>query len=173
MRRFYQNKRNPNPKWPSQQSVVVVPKGSNAQAIGYTQKKTYEMAEESIPVVAINAPSEMQQSEDTYISENEREERREPIMGVPRRDNRTNGGLGVVERPTTEQCSDMAVNGYLCGQIGKFVKLEFLFGENTHMEKIGKLIDVGKDFVAIGENGSNTVVVCATNKIKFINIYNY
>ena len=173
MRRFNQNKRNPNPKWPSQQPVVVVPKGSNAQAIGYPEKNTYEMVEESIPVAVINSSSQMQQTEDTYISENEREERREPIMGVPRRDNRTSFGFGAVERPSMEKCSDMAVNNYLCGQIGKFVKLEFLFGENTHMEKIGKLLDVGKDFVAIGENGSNTVVVCATNKIKFINIYNY
>ncbi|MBQ9757328.1 MAG: hypothetical protein IJW15_02780 [Clostridia bacterium] len=173
MRRFNQGRKNPNPPWPAKQPVVVVPKGSNASAIGYPEKKTYEIAEDSVPAVTMTEPANMEPSGDTYARESEREIRREPIMGVPRSKNQNSLGMSPQIRPEMEQCSDMEVSGYLCGQIGKFVKLEFLFGENTHMEKIGKLLEVGKDFVAIGENGSNTVVVCATNKIKFINIYNY
>ena len=72
---------------------------------------------------------------------------------------------------STGVCASMNVNQFLCGMQGKYVKIEFMFGENTHMEKSGVLEGVGKDFVAIRESGSDNMVVCGTGKIKFINIF--
>ncbi len=170
MRKFGTNNKNPNPPWPNQQSMVVVPPGSNSTTVGLVGQRTYEMPPETLN----NAP---QNSANTSVmaEEDERGIRRDPIMG-----NMTVGQTQHnMQRQTNNNmtaanmCGNMGVAGYLCGQVGKYVKLEFLFGENTHMEKIGVLRQVGKDFVAIQENGTNNIIVCSTGKIKFINIYEY
>lgn len=169
MRKFGTTKKNPNPPWPNQQSAVIVPPGSNTKAVGLAGQKAYEM-----PAEMMDKPPQNPQNTAAFV-EDERGMRRDPIMGnMPGRqmqqnvqrqgnNNMTMGGM----------CGNMGVAGYLCGQMGKYVKLEFLFGENTHMEKTGVLRQVGKDFVAIQENGTNNIIVCATSKIKFINIYEY
>jgi len=184
LRKFNQNRKNPNPPWPNKQSVVVVPKGSNAAAVGMSEKKLYEVPEKSIPTVAAVSPGNPQTENNVFDTENEREMRRDPIMGDVTLGGRNAGSVNMssvipnmggtaMNTQIPNFCGNISVNGYLCNQLGKYVKLEFLFGENTHMEKIGKLLEVGRDFVAIEENGTNNVIVCATNKIKFINIYNY
>ena len=169
MRKFGTTKKNPNPPWPNQQSAVIVPPGSNTRAVGLAGQKAYEMPREMMDNVMQNSANET-----VTVEEDERGIRRDPIMGsnMPvrqmqqnlQRQNSNNMTIGSM-------CGNMGVAGYLCGQTGKYVKLEFLFGENTHMEKSGVLRQVGKDFVAIQENGTNNIIVCATNKIKFINIY--
>ncbi len=170
MRKFGTTKKNPNPPWPNQQSAVIVPPGSNTKAVGLVGQKAYEM-----PQNMMEQPVQNSLNNSVTFVEDERGIRRDPIMGnMPdrrmqpnmQRQNNNNMSIG-------NMCGNMGVAGYLCGQTGKYVKLEFLFGENTHMEKTGILRQVGKDFVAIQENGTNNIIVCATNKIKFINIYEY
>ncbi len=41
MRRYNMTKQNPNPPWPSQQAVLVVPPGSNSTSIGRPDDKIY------------------------------------------------------------------------------------------------------------------------------------
>lgn len=170
MRKFGSVKKNPNPPWPNQQSAVIVPPGSNTNAVGLAGQKAYEM-----PRDMMDKPMQNSANNSVTFEEDERGVRRDPIMGnmtvrqTPQnmqRQSNNNMSIGGM-------CGNMGVTNYLCGQIGKYVKLEFLFGENTHMEKTGILRQVGKDFVAIQENGTNNIIVCATNKIKFINIYEY
>lgn len=169
MRKFGMTKKNPNPPWPNQQSAVIVPPGSNTKAVGLAGQKAYEMPRDMMEQSVQNSPNNS-----VTFEENERGVRRDPIMGnmtvrqTPQNVQRPNNNMSV-----GNMCGNMGVAGYLCGQTGKYVKLEFLFGENTHMEKTGILRQVGKDFVAIQENGTNNIIVCATNKIKFINIYEY
>ena len=171
MRKFGTTKKNPNPPWPNQQSAIIVPPGTNTNAVGLAGQKAYE-----IPREMMDKQNRNQANNVAAVEEDERGIRRDPIMGnMPARQMQPN-----MQRPNTNNmgissnlCGNMGVAGYLCGQTGKYVKLEFLFGENTHMEKAGILRQVGKDFVAIEENGTNNIIVCATNKIKFINIYEY
>lgn len=63
------------------------------------------------------------------------------------------------------------ITSYLCSHVGSYIRIEFLFGEQTHVEKTGILYEVGKNYVVVREMGTNTMVVCSLNKIKFINIY--
>lgn len=153
LRRFGTNKKNPNPPWPNERPSVVVPPGSGAKAIGMTEENVTVMTEDELRLLNRNQAI------------NEREFRREPIMGNMQNQVRPRVNIN------NEICGNMNVSSYLCNQIGKYVKIEFLFGENMHMEKIGLLKGVGKDFVAVQETGTDTVVVCSLNKIKFINIY--
>lgn len=169
MRKFGTTKKNPNPPWPNQQSAVIVPPGSNTKAVGLAGQRAYEMPRNMMEEVTQNSSNSAAVTE-----EDERGIRRDPIMGnMPDRQMQPNIQRQNNNMTIGGMCGNMGVAGYLCGQTGKHVKLEFLFGENTHMEKTGILRQVGKDFVAIQENGTNNIIVCATNKIKFINIYEY
>ncbi len=177
MRKFGTYRKNPNPPWPSQQSVVMVPPGSNAQAIGvsvpFLTENTDEKQGGSQTTNTFYADEKQPQTE-IITEESERERRREPIMGQ--------NNQAALQRITGEadgisvaagQCGSLTSTAFLCGHIGRYVKMEFLFGENTHMEKIGVLHNVGKDFVSIRENGTNSIIVCSVNNIKFINIYDF
>ena len=63
------------------------------------------------------------------------------------------------------------VSEYLAKSLGNYAKVEFLFGENTHIEKNGILKTIGKDFIVIEETGSKNNIICSAKNIKFINIY--
>lgn len=167
MRKYGSNKKNPNPPWPNNESVIVVPPGSGARAIGI-------MNENLRDAPTVRQSESEYESRGTYSVEGQTDNRTTPIMGNMYPASRMTSGMGnQMVNNSRNTCSNMGVSSYLCDQIGKYVKLEFLFGENTHMEKLGRLRSVGKDFVAIQENGTNTIIVCSVNKIKFINIYEY
>ncbi len=141
------NKRNPNPPWPSEQPVVVIPPGSNAASVGMPESPVRRMTE----------------YDDGLNGNMNGQEREFPIMGFPNpQDSMMSGGC----------MNSVSVNGYLCGHTGKYVKIEFIFGEQTHIEKTGILRSVGQNFVVVREMGSENDIVCAINKIKFITIYN-
>ncbi len=149
MRKFGTTKRNPNPPWPNEQSVVMIPPGSKATSVGKPENRTYIMNSDS--------------------QQNERELRRDPIMS----NNSPQNTLATQKVIPEIQPQTYSVSDYLSTQTGRYIKVEFLFGDNIHMEKNGMLEEVGKDFIVIRENGTNTNIVCASNKIKFINIYDY
>lgn len=149
MRRYGSSKQNPNPPWPNEQKTVVVPPGSSSGAIGIT--------------------AEIEETQNAYISEyiHSRDEEN-PIMDYTNFENTmllSNGIKGSI-------CSKMSVSDYLCKKTGKYAKVEFMFGENTHIEKTGVLESVGRDFIVLSEAGSGARVVCSVKNIKFINIYN-
>lgn len=161
LKKFGTNKKNPNPPWPNQQSVVVVPPGINANPMKLPQKNQNSLHNDEAVFAYTN-------DENTSISE--RDLRRDPIMGKMIMNNQTQNQLSDSKSCHSE---NFGVTQYLCGKIGNYVRIEFLFGDNVHIEKIGILRDVGKDFVAITENGTNNTIVCSTNRIKFVNVYEY
>ena len=159
MRTNRQQKRNPNPPWPAEQSVVVIPPGSTPGAIGKNDSKIRNMQ-------AYN-----QINESNTIPKQTDFERNEgmPIMGY---DGNSRGEFGLQQRIWQENSKTLPeVSEYLNRNIGKYAKVEFLFGDNTHIEKNGILRTVGNDFLVLEEAGSRNHVVCSAKNIKFINLY--
>lgn len=70
---------------------------------------------------------------------------------------------------TTE--SVQYLNGFLRTQIGNRVKVEFLVGTNTYLEKSGKLLAVGANFIVLQESMTDDLLVCDFFNIKFVTIY--
>ena len=150
MRRYGISKKNPNPAWPYEQPAIVIPPGSNMAAIGRTEE--------------INDSLNQVKDTGSFSTRNASL----PIMGYMSGENK------MYSRPGSflqKDCSSASVSSYLCQNIGNYAKVEFLFGENTHVEKVGILDSVGKDFIVLTEAGTGTKIVCSTSNIKFINIY--
>jgi hypothetical protein len=63
------------------------------------------------------------------------------------------------------------LNGFLRTQIGNRVKVEFLVGANTYLEKSGKLLAVGANFIVLQEAMTDDLLVCDFFNIKFVTIY--
>ncbi len=183
MKKFQANKRNPNPPWPTEQPVVMIPPGESAGAVGMSGQRVYSMQDEM--------QSGNGNSNSNMAAEGERMNNGEnyPLMGNMQRptdqilQNRAmNGMMPTQSRPITQwqngmmqqsgSCPDTYITGYLCGHTGKYVRMEFLFGEQTHVDKTGVLREVGNNYVVMQEMGTDNMIVCPLNKIKFINIYN-
>lgn len=60
------------------------------------------------------------------------------------------------------------MNGYLRTQIGKMVRVEFLIGTGTLIDRTGTLLSVGANFITIRQVQTNDIVVCDFFSIKFI-----
>ena len=78
--------------------------------------------------------------------------------------------------PTTEPQaltlqSTEYMNGYLRTQIGKKVRVEFLIGTGTLLDKFGILRSVGANFITIFQVETNNLVLCDFYTIKFITFY--
>lgn len=189
LRRYGSNKRNPNPPWPNEQAVVVVPPGVNAAAVGRPDEEVRSMPdEEKITVMDKTemvhnteniTQSAMQNSTDAVSRNNESfEERNQPLKTyIPETSMRNsdlvrNNPMSGMRTDVNQSCGIMSASSFLCGHTGKMVRVEFLFGENTHIEKTGILQSVGKDFMVIAEPGTNNSIVCSVKNVKFINIYN-
>ena len=70
---------------------------------------------------------------------------------------------------TTESMQYM--NGFLRTQLGKRVRVQFLIGTNSFLDKMGKLIGVGANYILLQEAMSDDVLVCDFFTIKFVTIY--
>ena len=70
---------------------------------------------------------------------------------------------------TTE--SVQYLNGFLRTQIGNRVRVEFLVGTNTYLEKSGKLLAVGANYIILQESMTDDLLVCDFFNIKFVTIY--
>ena len=163
MRRYGCTKRNPDPKWPYEQAVIAVPKDSQV-ATAAKMNNTLKVLESADLSEEIRTES---------LGENEEffREKNMPIMGFD-----TDGiaqKRGTLEKLENRICPENNVSSYLCQKVGNYAKVEFLFGENTHVEKSGILESVGKDFIVLTESGTNARIVCSAKYIKFINIYNF
>lgn len=163
MRRYGYAKRNPDPKWPCEQAVIAVPIDSQTATAAKMNNslralETPENSERKTPGNIENMDSEM------HFRENNM-----PIMGYMQEDRIRKGSApSSLETPT---CHQSDVSSYLCQNVGSYARVEFLFGENTHIEKTGVLESVGKDFIVLTESGTGTRLVCSSKHIKFINIY--
>ena len=185
LRRYGSNKRNPNPPWPNEQAVVVVPPGVKAAAIGRTDTEVRNMPDEE--KITVTDKSEIIHNNEEIANNLEKseiensesfEERTRPIKNyIPETSMRNsdlvrNNPISGMGMDINRNCGIMSASSFLCGHTGKMVKVEFLFGENTHIEKTGILQRVGKDFMVISEPGTNNSIVCSVKNVKFINIYN-
>lgn len=63
------------------------------------------------------------------------------------------------------------VQGFLRTQIGKRVKIEFLFGANSLVDRTGTLLEVGIDYVTIRETETDDLLNCDIYSIKFVTFY--
>lgn len=174
MRKFMSNKKNPNPPWPFEQPIVVVPEGTSPAAIGIDSEKTHKMPLFETPAPPLeDNPSQDVSPAWSECCENADENRTEQIMdyrqqGLSRSEE---NNLQSLNQSAPSCASPVYINNYLCEQIGRYVKVEFLFGEQTHVEKTGILEKVGKNFIVIKEDGFNNMLVASVNNIKFINVY--
>lgn len=62
------------------------------------------------------------------------------------------------------------LEAFLRTQVGKNVRMQFLVGTNTLMEKSGILMAVGDNFVILKDTGSGELLVCNFDGIKFIRV---
>lgn len=72
----------------------------------------------------------------------------------------------ALENPTM---SPDFIAGYLKGQIGKMVKVEFLIG-NATTDRTGVLVKVGVSYIIIRPFDTNGVMLCDLYSIKFVTI---
>ncbi len=79
--------------------------------------------------------------------------------------------------PTTEPQaitleSTEYLNGYLRTKIGQKVRVEFLIGTGTLVDKFGDLLSVGANYITIRQAETGNIVACDFYTIKFISFYN-
>ncbi len=155
MRRYGSTKRNPNPVWPGVQTKPVLPPDSRPMQ---EEKNVKSVQNDDIIKVSDREDGKMHQRDGLI-----------PIMSYMT-------DSGMAEQPVgsihNKKCQDMKITDYLCDKSGNYARVEFLFGENTHVEKTGVLESVGRDFVVLVEAGTGSRIVCMAKNIKFINIYN-
>ena len=164
MRRYGCTKRNPDPKWPCEQAVIAVPLDSQT-ATAAKMNNSLRVLENSRVSEKINPENNENASFDSMHFR----EKNMPIMGFMQEGSRRReNSLGNLQNPI---CPKVDVASYLCQKVGSYARVEFLFGENTHIEKTGILESVGKDFIVLTESGTGTQIVCSSKNIKFINIY--
>jgi len=63
------------------------------------------------------------------------------------------------------------LNGFLRTQIGRAVKVEFLIGTNTLVDRTGILLGVGANYILINEAETDDIVACDFYNIKFVQFY--
>lgn len=63
------------------------------------------------------------------------------------------------------------LQGYLIENIGRFVRIDFLIGTTTLIDKSGTLIDVGIDYVVLREAETDDLDICDLYSIKFVKIF--
>jgi len=63
------------------------------------------------------------------------------------------------------------LNGFMRTQIGRRVKVEFLIGTNSFVDKEGTLLGVGVNYILINETDTDDLTACDFYNIKFIKFY--
>ena len=61
------------------------------------------------------------------------------------------------------------VPGYLSSNIGKNVRAEFVF-ENSYIDKVGKLIEVGVNYFVLDDVNSRTHIMCDLYSVRFVTV---
>jgi len=121
-----------------------------------------------------------------YLNPQQQEQQRQmlstagnrPFSGNPRQMTQTApsnnvlapSSLSTQPMPMTAE-SLQYMNGFLRTQIGRPVKVDFLIGTNTLVDRTGILLGVGVNYILINEIESDDVVACDFYNIKFIKFY--
>jgi len=61
--------------------------------------------------------------------------------------------------------------GYLKTKIGKRVRIEFLIGSNSIIDRDGTIVDVGISYIVLQEPNTGDYVMCDLYAIKFVTFY--
>ena len=80
-------------------------------------------------------------------------------------------GEEFIIRPGFPGMSGQYLNGYLRGQIGKNVTVNFLIGMDSLVEKTGRLSDVGFNYIILEDAETGEQIVCDFFNIKFVRIH--
>lgn len=72
--------------------------------------------------------------------------------------------------PMTAESTEF-LNGFLRTQIGKRVRVDFLVGTNTFLDRSGLLLAVGANYILLREASTDDLLVCDFFNIKFVTIY--
>lgn len=84
------------------------------------------------------------------------------------------GGMPISDMNQQQPISTESMqflNGFLRSQIGNRVRVEFLVGTNTYLERSGKLMAVGANYIILQEAMSDDLLVCDFFNIKFVTIF--
>lgn len=124
----------------------------------------------TMPQNGINSKNNMltnqDQMENNTTPQPQRQEQTMPIA----RDFQNNGNLS--NNNFTNMQNRGNIEEFLRTQIGKNVRMQFLIGTNTLIEKSGILMGVGDNFVILKEDGSGEILVCDFDGAKFIRFEN-
>lgn len=63
------------------------------------------------------------------------------------------------------------LNGFMRSQIGRTVRVDFLIGTNTLVDKTGVLLGVGANYILLNESQTDDLLACDFYNIKFIHFY--
>ncbi|MBS4537235.1 hypothetical protein GOQ27_02115 [Clostridium sp. D2Q-11] len=76
---------------------------------------------------------------------------------------------GAPEAPPVMRDTEY-LQGYLNTLIGEFVRIDFLIGTNTFIDKAGTLMEVGIDYVVLLEQETDDYIVGDLYSIKFVKV---
>ena len=63
------------------------------------------------------------------------------------------------------------MNGFMRTQIGRNVRVQFLIGTNTMVERVGVLLAVGANYILLNEVETDDVLACDYYSIKFVQFF--
>jgi hypothetical protein len=119
-----------------------------------------------------------------YLSPQQQQQQKQQLLQAGSRQNRGMPGQqtaqgGNILAPITPSTQPMAMtaeslqymNGFLRTQIGRQVRVDFLIGTNTLVDRSGTLLAVGINYILINESDSDDIVACDFYNIKFIKFY--
>lgn len=190
MKKFGLNNKNPNPPWPSEQPVVIVPPGSNPTAVGVPDEPlrsadTYDIfpnIRDMSDSGHVNMQNDMRNQPMTDLdsfqsanstSENAAAESPEHSTWLMGDDFRPSSAERSLMPRSSENglCAENgSISGYLRNRGDVRVTVEFAGDRLPNGEKSGILSGIGKDFIAIRDSSNGNTVVCPINKIKAVSI---
>ncbi|MGE5474301.1 MAG: hypothetical protein ACM3UU_08790 [Ignavibacteriales bacterium] len=91
-----------------------------------------------------------------------------PAFPVPQ-----NSGTGYPKPsiPNPTVINPEYTQGFLKTKIGKRVRIEFLIGSNSIVDRDGTITDVGISFIVLKEPNTGDLVMCDLYAIKFVTFY--
>lgn len=117
-----------------------------------------------------NTTQQIEQRNDQLIPAPHRQEQALPT-GRPSQDSESSNDAenSLSLEHHLHEVSDKNMDAFLRTQIGRNVRMQFLIGTDTLIEKSGVLLAVGNNFVVLREPESGEVVVCDFGGTKFVN----
>lgn len=100
-------------------------------------------------------------------------------MNVPMTQSQINAENPEMLTPITEYSQPFMVtadsiqylNSFMRTQLGRHVRVEFLVGGQSMVERRGVLLAVGANFILLNESGTDDILACDFYNIKFVTFY--